>query len=241
MPPTWNENIDLSAVYYTPLYSLTTDFGTMLTDARAVAESHIASNPLVMGPGPAPIPVLSPGYLGLLYQDAVGNQHRTRFRLLRGQDPTDYTSMLAEANRLAPFLAGVMTVDQAVSGFFTEDFDGHRLIDSLLSANYPGTHNAGTTFTQMWSFTICLTGRTAIVDPDYLPGEELSRWFPYKYELPPRGAKAHPVSTDLTILNYAAALATSTVCWGDYAGYKASIRPNAPIQSNAAIQRRKGW
>lgn len=216
---------------YGPVLAL--NYSDVLVLADDANTDHLAEvSPLP--PSPA-----SPGYLGLRYNDVLGHSHKTRFRLLFGRSPLDYATMLAAADAIAPYLAAAIPNVLRVEGFFTQDSDGHSLLDSLLSQSYPGLRSTGGV--DMWSFSWTLTGRTVAIDPDALPGNEMTRIFPRHYAMPPIGAKGFPVSTDAAVLNYAAALATSTVCWGDYRGRKAGIRPVAPIQANAAVQRRMGW
>jgi len=232
MPIDWGEELeDVWNVAWGP--SLADNYEDVAAEAQDAHDTWFAAvDPLP--PTPA-----SPGYLGLRYNDLSGYSHKTRYRLLFGQSPLDYVTMLTEGDRIAPYLAAALPADFAVEGFFTQDNLGHSLLDSLLSASHIGTHNSSGV--NMHSFSWSITGRTVAIDPDALPGNELSRIFPRHFPTPPLGAKGIPLSADVTLLNYAAALATSTICWGDYRGRKAGIRPVAPIQANAAVQRRRGW
>lgn len=214
-----------------------TQLATAYSEVPELAQSAHEAWMVVYGEIPGP--TTSPGYLGLRYNDLLGNSHKTRFRLLYGQDPLDYSPMLAEADRIAPYLALAIPSAFHVEGFFTQDVLGHSLLDSLLSTSHAGSHTGNAL--DMYSFSWTITGRTVQIDPDRLPGNELTRIFPQYWQMPQHGAKGEPLSADITLLNYAAALATSSVCWADYAGRKAGIRPVAPIQANAAVQRRRGW
>lgn len=185
--------------------------------------------------------LVMPGYIGLVYNNIRGDVSRTKFRLLAGQDPLNYAVMLAEADRLAPYLAGSLSPQLQVNGFFTEDDAGHRLLDSVLSGVHQGTHGPALSYIDMYSYSWAITGRTVNIVTGILPGNAIMRAFPQRWYVPPLGAKGQPLSSDVPLLQWAAALAVSSVCWADYNGRKASIRPVAPIQSNAAKQRRVGW
>lgn len=180
----------------------------------------------------------SPGALGLVYIDSVAEVHQVSMNLTTVADPYNYAQMLAEANRIAPAFALALPDIYAVQGMKIWDAEGHLIFSGLLSASHVGTWPNGNL--SSYSYSIAITGRGLAGGPGLLPGNTLLRFFPrkgYPFDI---GRKQIAGSGQAGLLAFMGALGTSTVCWADAHGWKAGVRPQCPIQFNAAVQNKKG-
>jgi hypothetical protein len=185
-----------------------------------------------------PIPsTRSPGYIVFRYQ-VGGNVHTTGFAMLSGVDVRDVAAMQTVADHLGPLVAACLPNTAAMLDWHTTDRSHHELIGGSFTSDLIG---GLTDSAPGWkSFTVTLTGIERGSDGSYRNGKTRCVLFVSGTRQPSAGEKVIGVAGDASLAALAADLASSVVYWAGYYGVKANIHGVAPVQFNAAAQKRHG-
>lgn len=178
----------------------------------------------------------SPGFLTLNYTAAT-DVHKVSVRLLAGQDPGDFATLLTAATSLATAASACVPASTSFTGWQVEDAAHIIIHEALFDEPIVGTHSL--IAAPYKSQTATITGRGA--------GGALLAAGQTRFVLFITGALAYTpgektflLSSDSAFAALGANLTTSAVYWADFYGQKGSIRGNVTVQFNGHVQKALG-
>lgn len=180
------------------------------------------------------------GYAGLRYA-VNGHPHQSVMQLQDGVDPiVDAPPIKDELQDIADAMGLVMCNNTIITGYVIYNNEHVLLIDDLLDTPVTGDAGTGTANPSFESLTVTLTGKGVPQSTSVPGGQALLRWVCSGFFGTVPATKVLTVADHATLAAVAVILSATNYVWADYYGTRASVRPYAPLQYNAAIQRRLG-
>jgi hypothetical protein len=180
------------------------------------------------------------GYAGLVYQ-VNSHAHQAVLQLQDGVDPiADAIPIRDELQDIADAIGLAMCDNTNITGYKIFNNAHVLLTEDLLTTPVVGAISVGANNPAYNSLTVSLTGKGPPQSTTTPGGNTILRWVC-------SGAFGNVETLlNLVVADHAALAATAVILsatnyvWGDFYGVRATVRAFAPLQYNAALQRRLG-